>query len=183
MVVKLTSNRLQAAARSAAGPLMEPDPDISISKFISLAPHRAYFFGYDGSMISAQQLRELALAMPDTEEKSHFEQPDFRVHGKIFAGLSRDGKEGSLKLPAEVQAMVIDANPSGFSPAPGAWGMHGWTKVYLANVELAEVRELLAESYRLIAAKPARAKKNASAAPRKVARAKPRKSAASKGRG
>jgi hypothetical protein len=41
-------------------------------------------------MVTAAGMRKLALAMPGVEEKSHFEQPDFRVKNKIFAGLSRE---------------------------------------------------------------------------------------------
>jgi hypothetical protein len=96
-------------------------------------------------------MRKLAMALPAVEEKSHFEQPDFRVRGKIFAGLSRDGKRGTLKLAPEVQAMVLDAKPKVFSPAPGAWGRSGWTHVHLARARLAELEALLAESWRLVA--------------------------------
>ena len=102
-------------------------------------------------MSNAAQMRTLALALPAVEEKSHFEQPDFRVGGKIFAGLSRDGTHGTLKLPYAVQAMVLDANPKVFSPAPGAWGRSGWTHVQLSRVRLAELETLLAESWRLVA--------------------------------
>ena len=62
-------------------------------------------------MVTAAQMRKLALAMPAVEEKSHFGKPDFRVRGKIFAGLSPDGKRGTLKLPPDVQAVVLDAKP------------------------------------------------------------------------
>ena len=102
-------------------------------------------------MVTAAQLRKLALALPAVEEKSHFAQPDFRVRGKIFASLSRDGTRGTLKLPPEVQAMVLDAKPKVFSPAPGAWGRSGWTHVHLARARLAELEALLAESWRLVA--------------------------------
>jgi len=91
------------------------------------------------------------MALPAVEEKSHFEQPDFRVRGKIFAGLSRDGKRGTLKLAPEVQAMVLDAKPKVFSPAAGAWGRSGWTHVELSRVRLAELETLLAEAWRLVA--------------------------------
>ena len=102
-------------------------------------------------MVTATQMRKLALAMPAVEEKSHFGKPDFRVRGKIFASLSRDGTRGTLKLPVEVQAMVLDTKPKVFSPAPGAWGRSGWTHVQLSRARLAEVEALLAESWRLVA--------------------------------
>lgn len=93
------------------------------------------------------------MALPEVEEKSHFDQPDFRVRNKIFAGLSRDLAEGTLKLTPELQAMVLSAEPEVFVPAAGAWGRSGWTRVVLKKAELPGLRELLAESYRLVAPK------------------------------
>lgn len=93
------------------------------------------------------------MAFPEVEEKSHFEQPDFRVRNKIFAGLSRDHKKGTLKLTPELQAMVLSAEPDVFVAAAGAWGRSGWTRIVLAQAELPGLRELLAESYRLVAPK------------------------------
>jgi hypothetical protein len=104
-------------------------------------------------MITAAQFRKLALAFPEVEEKSHFEQPDFRVRNKIFAGLSQDEGRGTLKLTPELQAMVMSAEPDVFLPAAGAWGRKGWTRIVLANAELPGLRELLAEAYSLVAPK------------------------------
>lgn len=104
-------------------------------------------------MITAAQFRKLALALPEVEEKSHFEQPDFRVRNKIFAGLSQDEKQGTLKLTPELQAMVMSAEPDVFVPAAGAWGRKGWTRIVLASAELPGLRELIAEAYRLVAPK------------------------------
>lgn len=104
-------------------------------------------------MVTAAQFRKLAMAFPEVEEKSHFEQPDFRVRNKIFAGLSRDHEQANLKLTPELQAMVLSAEPDVFVPAAGAWGRSGWTHIVLAKAELPGLRELLAESYQLVAPK------------------------------
>jgi hypothetical protein len=47
--------------------------------------------------ITPGQWRKLALSMPEAEEKSQFDQPDFRVRNKIFAGLYQDETRGVLK--------------------------------------------------------------------------------------
>jgi hypothetical protein len=104
-------------------------------------------------MADAAGMRRFALALPGVEEKSHFEQPDFRVRGKIFAGLSRDGKRGTLKLPLALQAAVLDARPKVFSPAAGAWGRGGWTYVNLTLVRVGELETLVREAWRLVAPK------------------------------
>jgi hypothetical protein len=104
-------------------------------------------------MTTAAQWRKLALALPEAEEKAHFEQPDFRVRNKIFAGLSREGDVGNLKLTPELQAMLLGSHPDAFYPATGAWGRAGWTHVRLAKAKVAAVRELLPEAWRLVAPK------------------------------
>jgi hypothetical protein len=108
---------------------------------------------YGAGMLTAAQMRKLALSMPEAEEKSHFEQPDFRVRNKIFAGLSPDGALGTLKLRPEVQAMVMEAKPDAFIPAAGAWGRSGWTRVVLANIELGALTDLVREAWELVAPK------------------------------
>jgi hypothetical protein len=103
--------------------------------------------------VTGAQWRKLACSLPEVEEKSHFEHPDFRVRNKIFAGMSPDQKQGTLKLTPEFQSMLIDAKPKVFSPAAGAWGAKGWTHVVLANLEAAVVPELMLEAWRLVAPK------------------------------
>ena len=103
--------------------------------------------------VTSAQWRKLACSLPEVEAKSHFEQPDFRVRNKIFAGLSRDGKQGTLKLTPDFQAMLIEAKPKAFLPAAGAWGDKGWTHVVLAQVDAGAVPELLREAWRLVAPK------------------------------
>jgi hypothetical protein len=103
-------------------------------------------------MATAAHLRKLALAMSNVEEKSHFGKPDFRVSGKIFAGLSADGRTGTLKLSAEIQATLL-TDDSPFTPCAGAWGRSGWTEVDLQGVEVAVLEVLLAEAWRIVAPK------------------------------
>ena len=91
--------------------------------------------------------------MPEAVQKAHFEQPDFRVRGKIFAGLSTDGARATLKLTPVLQQAVMDSSPDALSPAPGAWGRAGWTFVVLANAKRAELAHLVAEAWGLVAPK------------------------------
>lgn len=104
-------------------------------------------------MVTAAQMRKLALSLPETEERSHFQQPDFRVRNKIFAGLYENETQGVLKLPPELQAALIDSYPNVFFPAAGAWGRSGWTRVQLASAKLDVLRPLVREAWRLIAPK------------------------------
>ena len=105
-------------------------------------------------MTTAAQLRKLALSLPDVQEKSHFGQPDFRVSGKIFAGLSRDGSRANLKLTTDTQLSIVNGSSRcPFTLCAGAWGRSGWTYVDLSAVETAMLRQLVGEAWRLVAPK------------------------------
>lgn len=89
--------------------------------------------------------------------------PDFRVHGKIFAGLNEAETEGTLKLTPEIQATIDD---EAFAPAAGAWGLKGWTKVFLKDADAALVKTLLKEAWSSIPAPKSKpTSKKATAAP------------------
>ena len=78
----------------------------------------------------------MALQFPETTEGTHFEMPDLRVNGKIFASLEleRDGY-GVVVLTQEQQAEMVEESPEIFSPVPGPWGRKGWTRVKLRKVQ------------------------------------------------
>jgi hypothetical protein len=104
-------------------------------------------------MVTADEMRAFALAMPDVEEKSHFGQADFRVRNKIFCGLSRDALIGTLKLAPDAQSVIVEAKPEVYYPCAGAWGRGGWTHVRLAEADAAELRMLVEEGWRMMAPK------------------------------
>lgn len=105
-------------------------------------------------MVTAAQFRALCLSLPGAEEKSHFGKADFRVANKIFAGFSEDPQRGYFKARAELREELLSAPSSVFAAAQGAWGQHGWTYVALPQVRMPVLRELISESWRLVA--PAR---------------------------
>lgn len=99
-----------------------------------------------------EDLQRLALNLPEAEEKSHFENPDFRVRDKIFASLKSE-RFAVLKLKPEEQAVVTDAAPDVFSSAPGSWGKQGWTEVFLPDVEEAALKSALRMAWKNVAPK------------------------------
>jgi hypothetical protein len=98
-------------------------------------------------------LRRMALALPETEEKSHFGQADFRVRNKIFAVLPAPG-QAVVKLTANDQSMLTDAEPKMFSPVNNAWGRHGWTQISLPDADEITLRSAIVMAWRNVA--PAR---------------------------
>ena len=84
--------------------------------------------------MTANEFRQMALALPGTIESAHMNHPDFRVEGKIFASLGYpDAEWGMVKLtPAQQRAFMKKS--SGFRPCNGAWGERGSTNIHLESV-------------------------------------------------
>ena len=91
--------------------------------------------------MTAQEFRRLALALPEAEERSHMNHPDFRVRGKIFATLGHgDTKTGVILLRPDQQADFVEADPDVFVPVKGGWGRGGATTVRLPSASRKTVR-------------------------------------------
>ena len=84
------------------------------------------------AVMTPNEFRRAALALPGAEEKAHMDHPDFRVGGKIFATLGYpDKRHGTLMLAPRDQAVLVRRAPKVYTPAAGAWGRAGSTSVLL----------------------------------------------------
>ena len=103
--------------------------------------------------MTADQFRNLALSLPESEERAHMGHPDFRVRGKIFATLWPDGQWGMVKLTPQEQDVFVQVAPKIFEPVNGAWGARGCTKVRLNAATKGPVQRALASAWRNTAPK------------------------------
>ncbi|MGP3689465.1 MmcQ/YjbR family DNA-binding protein [Streptomyces sp. IBSNAI002] len=110
---------------------------------------------------TAQDVRTIALSLPDSSEKPAWGMPTFRVGGKIFAALADDDTSIGVKCPKEERAGLIAAEPEKFFIRAGHDDNYAWLRVRLEAVEdAAELRAILTDSWlqaapkRLAAAHP-----------------------------
>ncbi|MEV7563263.1 MmcQ/YjbR family DNA-binding protein [Streptomyces sp. NPDC089795] len=110
---------------------------------------------------TAQDVRLIALSLPDSSEKLAWGMPTFRVGGKIFVSLADDDTSIGVKCPKEERAELIAAEPEKFFLRAGHDDHYAWIRVRLAAVRNeAELRSILIDSWlqaapeRLIAAHP-----------------------------
>lgn len=103
--------------------------------------------------MSADEFRELALSLPEAEERSHMGHPDFRVGGKIFATIAPDGAKGMAKLAPEQQKLFVRSEPEVFVPVNGAWGKRGATYIVLSAAIEPSVRQALIQAWKNVAPK------------------------------
>ena len=104
--------------------------------------------------MTTSDFRKMALAFPETEERSHMNHPDFRVAGKVFATLGYPGKAWAMvKLTPEQQHYFSKDEPDVFAPVNGAWGRRGATRVNLKAARKETLRKAIQAAWQNTAAK------------------------------
>ena len=103
--------------------------------------------GAECPMTTPEELRQLALSLPEVEEHETWGHPTFRVRGKIFATLSADEQVAGVKASLEDQEELIASDPKTFAVASYT-GRFGWVSVQLSTVDPGEMRELVIEAWR-----------------------------------
>jgi predicted DNA-binding protein (MmcQ/YjbR family) len=106
------------------------------------------------------RLRKLCLALPEAHEVEAWGEPTFRVRNKLFAMFAASGNHHGAGRPAVWckasggnQQLMVAADPDRFFVPPYV-GPSGWVGVYLdGDVDWDELKELLRDSYALIAPK------------------------------
>lgn len=103
------------------------------------------------------RVREVALLLPEAEEKESHGQPSFFVAGTQFAQFRENHHGDGMTVvcvktgDADEQAMLIEANPAVYSK-PAYLGASGWVAMTLAgDVDWALVEDRIARSWELAA--------------------------------
>lgn len=98
-------------------------------------------------MVTAQEIRQWALALPDAVQLPHFEKDSFRIKKKIFATLDNKANRLVVKLSEIDQSVFGSYDPAIIHPVPGAWGKQGYTIIELKRIRKNVCREALHVSY------------------------------------
>ncbi|WP_276503462.1 MmcQ/YjbR family DNA-binding protein [Terrimonas pollutisoli] len=102
-------------------------------------------------MISLPAARQLALSLPEVEEKSHFEKPDFRIRNKVLAVLHVGKHVMVIKLSLVDQSVFCAFDTTVIYPVPGGWGRQGWTMINLKKVKKAMLVDALTTAWKTVA--------------------------------
>ena len=86
--------------------------------------------------MTADDFRDIVLALDGAAEGAHMGHPDFRANGRIFASLHsagplRDGEAHARRAGGAAAASTRRR----FEPSAGAWGRQGCTNVKLATAD------------------------------------------------
>jgi hypothetical protein len=96
-------------------------------------------------MVTPEEARSLALALPDAVERDHHGRPSFRVAGKIFATLW-DEEHMNVMLDEDGILTAVQADPHCY--AERWWGKRlAAVSVSLERVSAKALAELLADAW------------------------------------
>lgn len=102
-------------------------------------------------MPSFQDVREIALGMPEVEELVTWgTDVNFRIRNKMFVIGGEDATAISVKASLVTQADLLDLDPATFSKAAYV-GRFGWVNVDLARVDRPMLEKLLRDAWRATA--------------------------------
>ncbi|MFJ9825122.1 MmcQ/YjbR family DNA-binding protein [Streptomyces sp. NPDC101160] len=98
-------------------------------------------------MSTSDEVRALALALPETTEKEAWSMPTFRVAGKMFLTLPENETSMAVRCPKEERDELVLAEPDKFWIADHE-AAFAWVRVRLAAVDDAdELRAIVLDSW------------------------------------
>lgn len=100
-------------------------------------------------MATHDDVRRLALSLPETTEKPSYHTPGFRVKDKLFLRIRTDAEGGLVVFVADLdeKEALLASDPAVFFTTPHYDG-HPTVLVHLDAAELDELRELIIDSWR-----------------------------------
>lgn len=103
-------------------------------------------------MVTTDDIRGFALALPEVEEFIHFRQqvPGYKVRGKAFAGMERGETTAVFSVSLEDAAAAAAADPAVYEEVwrPGRIRSLVGVRVQLAKVSERRVQELIEQAWR-----------------------------------
>ena len=102
-------------------------------------------------MITIEQARQMALSLPETEEKPHFDLTSFRVKNKIFATIHAKKNYVMVKLRPIDQSVFCSYDKEVIFPVPGGWGKKGATFINLKKVRKSMLMDALKTAWKTVA--------------------------------
>lgn len=104
-------------------------------------------------MVTVDDVRRVASALPRTEEHLIHDRVKFRVGPIVYAALSRDETVLGFAFPKEERAALIASAPDTFLMPEKSDQRFHWVEVRLDRIDTDEVRELVLDAWRMVVPK------------------------------
>lgn len=101
-------------------------------------------------MVELDQIREVALSLPRTQEHLIRGRVKFRVGSIVYAALSRDETELGFGFPKEERTALIASAPEKFFlPIPSELRFN-WVESWPARLDVEEMNELVTDAWVMV---------------------------------
>jgi hypothetical protein len=104
-------------------------------------------------VITVQDLRSCALALPRTEEHLIRDYVKFRIGRIVYATVSPDETILGVAFPREERPAMLAAEPERFLLERLSDARYNWIDVRMSTLTVAEARELITEAWRMVVPK------------------------------
>jgi hypothetical protein len=104
-------------------------------------------------MVTIEDVRELAISLPRTEEALVRDRVKFRVGRIVYLAFSRDETMMGFAFPREEREALIGSEPDKFLMPKPADQRYNWVVVRLAAIDEVEMRELVLDAWRMVVPK------------------------------
>ena len=104
-------------------------------------------------MVTWDEVRAFALALPEVEEVTSWGRAAFKVRGKAFAGLSRHDGAVWARCDREERPLIVESNPDVYRLTPHFERSPAFLLVWLEHADVDDVRERLIDAWLIQAPK------------------------------
>ncbi|MFF0200951.1 MmcQ/YjbR family DNA-binding protein [Streptomyces sp. NPDC005017] len=100
-------------------------------------------------MVTVDDVRRLALALPRTEEHLIHDRVKFRVGRIVYLAFSRDETVLGFAFPKEEHAALVASDPEKFLLPRASDLRYNWVEVRVAALGEGELAELVTDAWRM----------------------------------
>jgi hypothetical protein len=104
-------------------------------------------------VVTAAEVREVALALPRTSEHLIRDHVKFRVGKIVYVSISPDESTMGFGFPKEERAALIAAEPEKFAMPRLSDQRFHWAHARMAALSPEEMRELVTDAWRMVVPK------------------------------
>jgi hypothetical protein len=98
-------------------------------------------------MVTADDVRQVALSLPRSYEALVADRVKFRVGRIVWLSFSRDEQSMGFAFPKEEREALVASDPDKFMMPVKSDLRYNWVRVRLAALDRAEMRELVVDAW------------------------------------
>ena len=104
-------------------------------------------------MVTIDDVRDVTVSLPRSEEAVVGDRVRFRVGRIVYVAFSRDETLMGFAFPKEERDALIASEPEKFMMPKLSDQRYNWLVVRLAAIDVAEMRELVLDAWRMVVPK------------------------------